>query len=313
MLLLLSGTVYSAFNLFTNEEVAIKVDMPDEELNLPCALPYEKKIYGVLKDLPGIPYIRWYGEEGGATVMVMDKLGPTLDHLRRFCRGRFSMKTICMLALQMISRIELIHSRGIIVRDIKPENFAMGLGDYRSVLHLFDFGISKLYVDPTSGRHMPFRDGRGDVGTPRYVSYNAQFGRELGRRDDIEALGTVLLLFWHGRLPWQGIYAPDEQAKKRRMGEMKAGESMRELLARSPSELRVLVEHARSLDFEDRPDYDMVRHVFLECLRREGWENDGKFDWVDGCLLEKGTLIPEEYVWDEEVANDTWKEVMVNS
>ncbi|EMD34932.1 hypothetical protein CERSUDRAFT_54281, partial [Gelatoporia subvermispora B] len=299
-------------NLFTNEAVAIKVDMPDDELDQPCALPYEEKIYRVLQGYPGVPVIRWSGEKGGATVMVMDKLGPTLEHLRRFCRGRFSMKTICMLALQMISRIEFIHSCGIVIRDIKPENFAMGNDENRSILCMFDFGIAKLYMDPRTGQHMAAREGRSDVGSPRYISYNAHFGRELSRRDDIEALGTVLLLFWHRRLPWQGIYTPDVETKKRLTGEMKEGAPMRELLARSPPELGVLVEHARSLAFEDRPDYDMVRQLFVDRMRQEGWTNDGMFDWVDGRMLQTGTLVLEEYVWDREVANDTWREVMVN-
>ncbi|OCH90132.1 kinase-like protein [Obba rivulosa] len=299
------GTIYNAFHLFTNEEVAIKVDMPDEELHQPCALPYEAKVYRVLEGHLGILVPRWDGEEGGAGVMVMDKLGPNLNQLRLFCRGKFSLKTICMLALQMITRIEFAHSRGIVVRDVKPENFAMGMDDHRNILFLLDFGVSKLYVNPTTGKHIPFRDGRSHIGTPRYSSFNSHFGRELSRRDDIEALGTTLLALLHGRLPWQGIYAPSIEAKMWRMGEMKAGYAMHELLSRSPSEFTWLFAHSRSLAFEDKPNYEMIRGLFLHRMRYEKWKNDGLFDWVDCRFLKKGTLIPEEYQWDDEVALDT--------
>ncbi|OCH90134.1 kinase-like protein [Obba rivulosa] len=298
------GTIYNAFHLFTNEEVAIKVDMPDEELHQPCALPYEAKVYRVLKGHLGILEPRWDGEEGGASVMLMDRLGPNLNQLRLFCRGNFSLKTICMLALQMITRIEFAHSRGIVVRDVKPENFAMGMDEHRSVLFLLDFGVSKLYVNPITGKHIPFRDDRRHIGTPRYSSFNSHFGRELSRRDDIEALGTTLLALLHGRLPWQDIYSPSIEAKMWRMGEMKAGYAMHELLSRSPPEFTWLFAHSRSLAFEDKPNYEMIRGLFLHRMRYEEWENDGLFDWADCRFLKKGTLIPEEYQWDDEVALD---------
>ncbi|OCH90131.1 kinase-like protein [Obba rivulosa] len=299
------GIVYNAFHLFTNEEVAIKVDMPDEEAYQPCALPYEAKIYRMLEGHLGILAPRWDGEEGGAGIMVMDKLGPNLDQLRSFCRGKFSLKTICMLALQMIARIEFAHSRGIVVRDVKPENFAMGMGENRSILYLYDFGISKLYVDPIVRKHIAFRKDRKHIGTPRYSSYNSHFGRELSRRDDIEALGTSLLFLLHGQLPWQGIYAPSVEAKMQRLGEMKAGEPLFKLLSQSPPEFTALFEHSRSLAFEDKPNYKMLKGLFLRRMRDEGWENDGLFDWVDPRFLMNGTLIPEEYQWADEVAFDT--------
>ncbi|EMD34930.1 hypothetical protein CERSUDRAFT_54453, partial [Gelatoporia subvermispora B] len=305
-----TGTIYNAFNLFTGEEVAVKVDVPDETLQQPYALPYEVKIYAVLRDHRGFPSVCWHGDERNCSVMVMDKLGPTLDHLRHFCRGRFSFKTICMLALQMLMRIEFAHSRGILIRDIKPDNFAVGLGESRNVVYLFDFGVSKLYMDPITRKHIPFRDGRSEVGTPRYVSHNAQFGRELSRRDDIETFGITLLFLFHGRLPWQGVYAPDMKAKVRRIGEMKAGEALRRLLLQSPPEFTALIDHSRNLAFEDKPNYNFIRGLFLQRMQKEGWENDGLFDWVDPKLSDRGTLIPEEYVWAEEIATNTSMNVM---
>ncbi|OCH92532.1 kinase-like protein, partial [Obba rivulosa] len=196
------GTIYNAFNLFTYEEVAIKVDVPDETFHEPCALPHEAKIYHVLQGHRGFPSIQWHGDDRKASIMVMEQLGPTLNQLRRFCRGRFSMKTICMLSLQMVYRnfwritqIESAHLQGMLVRDIEPSNCAMGTGVHRNVVYLFDFGVSKLYVDPTTGRHISLREGRSEVGTPRYASHNTHFGRDTFMLYDIEAFGITLLFF----------------------------------------------------------------------------------------------------------------------
>ena len=131
---------------------------------------------------------------------------------------------------------------------------------------------------------------------------------ELSRRDDIEALAITLLYLLHERLPWQGIYAPDVKAKMRRIGEMKAGAAFQQFLSQSPPEFGAVIEHARSLAFEDKPDYNLIRELFMRRMQNERWENDGLFDWIDSKFLDRGTLIQEEYAWVEEVAADSSKD-----
>ncbi|KAF9219687.1 kinase-like protein [Gyrodon lividus] len=261
------GTVFSAFHVLTGEEVTIKVEMPTDQPDEICVLPYEAQVYRLLRGHPGITSLRWYGMDGGAHVLVLDKLGANLQQLRRVCRGQLSLKTVAMLALQMLDRVEFVHSRGVILRDIKPENFAMGIGDSANTMHLFDLGLAKLYVNPSTGSHIPFREGRIGLGTPQQ-----------SRGDDLEALGNVLLFILHGRLPWQGIYAPNIEAKLLRIGGMKAGLVFRELLARSPPEFTRYFDHCRGLKFEEKPDYSLLRQVFQEWMTREGWTDDGCFD-----------------------------------
>lgn len=122
---------------------------------------------------------------------------------------------------------------------------------------------------------------------------------EQGRRDDLEALGNMLLHLLHGRLPWQGIYAA-----ARRVGEMKAGRALQALLARSPPEFADYFGHVRGLAFGARPDYALLRGAFKSRMEREGWAYDARaFDWMRGGSLEKGTLVPGEYVWDTRFAD----------
>jgi len=126
----------------------------------------------------GIPNIIWFGVEGDYNVMVMELLGPSLEDLFTFCGRKFSLKTVCILGDQMVQRLEYMHSRNFIHRDMKPDNFLVGSGKKASLLYLIDFGLSKRFRDPKSGEHIPYRDNKSLTGTARYASVNTHLGIE---------------------------------------------------------------------------------------------------------------------------------------
>ncbi|KAI0062007.1 casein kinase I isoform delta-like protein [Artomyces pyxidatus] len=253
--------VWTGYNLSTGENIAAKIELPPEyEPITPVPmLPYEAQVYRMIHGHTGFPSVRWSGADCEAHVLILDKLGATIEQFRCICRGRLSRKTVLMVAIQALDRIEFAHSRGVIIRDI-----------FTHVVYLIDLGLAKLYQDAYTGKHMSFREGRGFVGPRRFASYNMHFGSEQSRRDDLEMLGNVLLYLFHGRLPWQRIYAPDYDAKLIRIGEMKVGKTFQELLERSPAEFRKYFDHCRRLSFEEKPDYAFLNTIFHEACQGGG-------------------------------------------
>lgn len=101
----------------------------------------------------------------------MDLLGPSLEDLFNFCSRRFTIKTVLMLADQMIGRIEYVHCKSFIHRDIKPDNFLMGIGRHCNKLFLIDFGLAKKYRDVRTRQHIIYREDKNLTGTARSVVF----------------------------------------------------------------------------------------------------------------------------------------------
>jgi serine/threonine protein kinase len=154
----------------------------------------------------GFPKYYWGGtmsnRDRTINLMVIELLGPSLEDLLRFCGGKFSIKTVLMIAHQLIGTICRLHAKHYLHRDIKPENFLMGLGENSKLLHCIDFGLTKKYRDTKSHQHIPYKENKSLTGTPRYSSVNAHLGIEQSRRDDLEAIGYLFIYFAIGRLPW---------------------------------------------------------------------------------------------------------------
>lgn len=275
----------------TGEEVAIKLE--SIKTKHPQLL-YESKIYRILHGGLGIPNVRWYGIEGDYNVMVLDLLGPSLEDLFNYCGRRFQLKTVLMLADQLLGRLEYVHTKSFIHRDVKPDNFLIGLGKRQSVIHIIDFGLAKKYRDPRSHQHIPYRENKNLTGTARYASINTHIGIEQSRRDDLESLGYVLMYFIRGSLPWQGLKANTKKQKYERIMDRKMSTSTEQLCKGYATEFRSYFEYCRSLRFEDRPDYAYLKRLFKELFYRKGFQYDNMFDWTVLNLQQERSRLPPE-------------------
>ncbi|POY73670.1 putative Non-specific serine/threonine protein kinase [Rhodotorula taiwanensis] len=268
--------IYLGVNIISGEEVAIKLESVKAKHP---QLEYEAKVYKTLAGGVGVPFVRWFGVECDYNAMVLDLLGPSLEDLFNFCNRKFSLKTTLLLADQLISRIEYIHSRNFIHRDIKPDNFLMGIGKRGNQVNVIDFGLAKKYRDPKTHLHIPYRENKNLTGTARYTSINTHLGVEQSRRDDMESLGYVLMYFLRGSLPWQGLKAATKKQKYDRIMEKKMTTPTEYLCRGFPNEFAIYLNYCRSLRFDDKPDYSYLRKLFRDLFVREGFQYDYVFDW----------------------------------
>ncbi|KAL2463137.1 casein kinase I [Forsythia ovata] len=271
------GELYLGVNIQTGEEVAVKLESAKTKHP---QLHYESKLYMLLQGGTGIPHLKWFGVEGEYNAMAIDLLGPSLEDLFNYCNRKFTLKTVLMLANQLITRVEYMHSRGFLHRDIKPDNFLMGLGRKASQVYVIDYGLAKKYRDLQTHKHIPYRENKNLTGTARYASVNTHLGVEQSRRDDLESLGYVLMYFLRGSLPWQGLKAGTKKQKYDKISEKKMLTPVEVLCKSYPSEFISYFHYCRSLRFEDKPDYLYLKRLFQDLFIREGYQLDHVFDWT---------------------------------
>merc|ERR1712190_535452 len=157
---------------------------------------------------------------------------------------------------------------------------------------MIDFGLSKKYYDM---QHVQIREKLSLTGTARYASINAHKGIEQSRRDDLEAIGHMLMYFLRGSLPWSGLDARTAEEKYKKIQQKKEQFPLKELCQGFPDAFEKYLVRTRGLEFQQRPDYDGLRKLFQDVRDENGPWADHEFQWFEsmssGSSL-KGSLEP---------------------
>ncbi|XP_027329675.1 casein kinase 1-like protein HD16 [Abrus precatorius] len=224
--------------------------------------PYEWQVYNSLGGSHGVPRVHYKGRQGDYYVMVMDILGPSLWDVWNNNTNTMSAEMVACIAIEAISILEKMHSRGYVHGDVKPENFLLGppgTSDEKK-LFLVDLGLATRWRDSSTGLHVEY-DQRPDVfrGTVRYASVHAHLGRTGSRRDDLESLAYTLIFLLRGRLPWQGYQGEN---KGFLVCKKKMGTSPEALCCFCPPPFRQFVEYVVNLKFDEEPNYAKYISLF---------------------------------------------------
>ncbi|CAF2845970.1 unnamed protein product [Rotaria sp. Silwood2] len=234
-----------------------------------------------MKDSIGFPKMIYYGQEKRYNVLIMDLLGPSLEDLFNFCNRSFTLHTACMIIDQAISRTKQMHDRSLLHRDIKPDNFLMGVGHHSHILYFVDFGLTKQYRDFITYVHCNLVYGKSLTGTARYASLNTHHGFEQARRDDLESIIYSLLYFLRGSLPWQGLKAKTKQQKYEKIAELKQTIPIEELCSGLPSQIITIALYVKSLTFDEQPDYNYIKRQLRTIIVSNNQKYDYQFDWLN--------------------------------
>lgn len=220
------------------------------------------KVYKVLSGGVGIPDVTYYGSAGFYDFMVLEFLGPSLEHLFEYCKRKFSLKTVLMIGMKMLRRIEYVHQMSHIHRDIKPENFVID-STIGKEIYILDFGLATQYCQLINGcvEHVKKRQQNSFTGTHRYASINMQKCITTSRRDDLESLAYVLIYFMNGSLPWQHIQKAGRtsQQRKENILEMKQTMTVAEICHDLPLEFQYFLKYCRGIRFDEAPKYSYLR------------------------------------------------------
>lgn len=286
------GSIYEGQSIYSNKLYAVKIeDMKRDQY----ILEEESALLSYL-NFNRVPKLKSFGYSGSFIILIMELLGSSLDKIfKELPSKKMSIRCVCNIGYQLISIFETLHNCDIVHRDIKPANIAIGRDDKHKFIYLLDFGLSKKFRSSSTKKHVPFYKNNKLIGNARYSSINALDGCSQSRRDDLESVGYLLIYLLQGRLPWQGYISHSNEDKYYKIKQIKKSTTPEELCEGLPPQFEEYIKYTRSLEYEQDPDYNYLRNLFLTILKNFNWEFDYFYDW-DQEPLTKSEIKDKENI-----------------
>ena len=263
------GTTYRGLDIETHMPVAIKLEHLEQSRKHQkhrSPLCIENMMYRAIHPGRGIPAIEWFSKTKHGYILIMELLGPSLESIRQSHQdGKFPLHIVVDLGIQLIRRLEHCHRRGVIHRDIKPDNIVLGRNRQRRKCFLVDFGLAKSFM--RGDAHIAPRTGKKLTGSARYCSLNTHLGFEQSRRDDMESYVYTLIYFLKGKLPWQGIRCKDKGKRYRMIARLKQSLPLETICEGLPPVFLAMLKAVRALQFTEAPPYQEFRALLKRCSR----------------------------------------------
>ena len=192
--------------------------------------------------------------------------------MKRLPNNRLSISSGLRVAEHVLLGLEVMHEKGFIHRDVKPSNILLRRNREYPVA-IIDFGLSRVYVDRKTNKHLPARNHPGFRGTAVYASPNAHMHQDLSRRDDLISWFYFLIDIVNGPLPWKKL------ENRAEILHMKRRISVGALAEPISKHLVVAWEHISSLSYLDRPNYDLIRQLLHEACDERNVKETDEWDW----------------------------------
>ena len=291
------GKIYSCINNKTKEIYACKIEKQDIENP---QLSNEYRILSLLKNYDYFPKCYKYCNTRYGYILILDRLGSNLGAIMsKLPNNKFSMKSALMIINQSLERLKLIHEKGIIHRDMKPENLCIGYKGKEKNIYLIDFGLSKIIInnDKKNQYLLNIKREKIVIGTVRYISMNAHLGNEQYKKDDLESLAYMMIYFIKGELPWQNLKAKSRKEKYSKIYQKKKQTVNSELCNFLPDEIKTFLSYIINLNQKQNPDYAKLMNLISNLMKKYGYINDSQFEWYSSSFLQKlynSPIIDEE-------------------
>ena len=274
------GEVYQGINILDKKNYALKFEEAQPEISV---LKQETYILMLLKG-PGIPSVISYGKKDRYNILVENLLGNSMEKIWKERNKRLNLKDICMFAIQALERIEYVHKKNFLHRDIKPGNFLVGNPD-NSQIYLIDFGNAKKFKSSRTGKHVQYNKNSYIFGTTIFLSLNILKGIEQTRKDDLESFGIMLIYLYKGTLPWCHMKCKSIFQTLQKILELKKSIPPEKLCEDMPPEFCEYLKYINNLTFEQEPNYKYLRSLFLNILAKNGMKNDCIFSWYNRNII----------------------------